>query len=67
MLEFLILVAVLGILMRIPVGQPEIEEPVQEPDEVVFLNVDDVMEYRELMATGWRGSAADFYKLKEEE
>ena len=68
MLEFIILMVVLDLLMRWQVGTKEyISEEPPADDKWKFLDVDDVMEYRELRQSGWKGNAADFYKRKEEE
>ena len=71
MLEFCILMLVLSLLTKIPVG-----EPIAEPEEYevkgahetwTFKSVDDCFEFRELRKSGWKGNAEDFYKWKEEE
>jgi len=79
MLEFILLMIILDILMKIPVGKPEPEAPAARNDydngtadayikhnSWEFKSVDDAMDFRELRKTGWRGNAEDFYKLKEE-
>lgn len=80
MLEFVILMIVLDILLKIEVG----EKPTEEPQKSVerkpprayvngnsaaydFKTLDDAMEYREMRLSGWKGNAIDFYKYKEEE
>lgn len=79
MLEFILLMIVLDILMKIPLGKPEPAAPVQnnydngtadvyiKNNSWEFKSIDDAMDFRELRKTGWRGNAEDFYKLKEEE
>lgn len=78
MLEFLILIVMLHILSKIPVGtaQPSEEynpyrngtaESYIKHNSWEFESLDDAMEFRELRATGWRGNAEDFYRWKEEE
>lgn len=78
MLEFMILMAVLFILSKIPVGEATPNEEYNPYDNGTadiyiknnswdFKSVDDAMEFRELRQTGWRGNAADFYRWKEEE
>ena len=67
MLEFIILMVVLDLLMRWQVGTKEIVQEEPTEDKWNFIDVDDVMEYRELRASGWKGNAADFYKWKEAE
>ena len=78
MLEFMILMAVLFILSKIPVGEATPNEEYNPYDNGTadiyiknnsweFESVDDAMEFRELRSTGWRGNAADFYEWKEEE
>ena len=79
MLEFLIIVAILHLLSKISLeeraedkqpatfnpydnGKPEQEALSKAWD---FDNIDDVMEFRELRRSGWRGNAEDFYKLRE--
>lgn len=78
MLEFILLMIVLNILMKIKVGEKvEIVEP-EEPGkasayvcgnsmEWEFKSLDDAMEFREMRLSGWKGNAMDFYKWKEEE
>lgn len=77
MLEFVLLMVVLSILMRISVGEPQ--EPEYNPYDNgtaeaytldkswEFKSLDDCMEFRELRKSGWRGNAEDFYRWKEEE
>ena len=78
MLEFMILMAVLATLSRIPARVEAPEENYNPYDNGTadiyiknnsweFESVDDAMEFRELRSTGWRGNAADFYRWKEEE
>lgn len=78
MLEFMILIGVLFLLSKIPVGQAAPTEEYNPyrnstADAYVkhnsweFESIDDAMEFRELRQTGWRGNAEDFYKWKEEE
>lgn len=80
MLEFVLLMVVLSILMRIPVGEPvKPEKPECDPynngtkeahtlnNAWEFKSLDDCFEFRELRRSGWRGNAEDFYKWKEEE
>ena len=78
MLEFMILMAVLFLLSKIPVGKPEKNEEYNPYNNGVadayiknnsweFNSLDDAMEFRELRQTGWRGNAEDFYRWKEEE
>lgn len=82
MIGFFILVAIISILSRIPVGEPYVEfneKPAFNPynngakEKFVldhaweFKSLDDCMEFRELRQTGWRGNAEDFYRWKEEE
>lgn len=77
MLEFVILMIVLDILLKIKLGT-KVEEPKAErkpPRAYVnsntaaydFKSLDDAMEYREMRLSGWKGNAIDFYKWKEEE
>lgn len=79
MLEFLIIIAIIQILSKITVGERVIDEPAPpfnpydngKPEQEAmskaweFDNIDDVMEFRELRRSGWRGNAEDFYKLRE--
>lgn len=78
MLEFMILMAVLAILSRIPARVEAPKDNYNPYDNGTadiyiknnsweFESVDDAMEFRELRSTGWRGNAADFYRWKEEE
>ena len=78
MLEFMILMAVLAILSRIPARVEAPKDNYNPYDNGTadiyiknnsweFESVDDAMEFRELRSTGWRGNAADFYEWKEEE
>lgn len=77
MLEFIILMVVLDILVKIKVGTVETEppKPKENPKAYVcgnsaewdFKTLDDAMEYREMRLTGWKGNAIDYYKWKEEE
>lgn len=78
MLEFVILILVLSMLAKIPVGEPVKPEKRNNYDNGTadayvlnnnweFKSLDDCMEFRELRKSGWRGNAADFYKWKEEE
>ena len=70
MLEFMILVLVLSLLSKIPVGKPYTPEEYEFKDsngDWDFKSVDDCMEFRELRKTGWKGNAKDFYRWKEEE
>lgn len=78
MLEFVILMLVLSLLTKIPVGEPEAPPEYNPYDNGTaeaytldhpweFKSLDDCMEFRELRKSGWRGNAADFYKWKEEE
>ena len=77
MLEFIILMVVLDILVKIKVGTVETEppKPKEKPKAYVcgntaewdFKTLDDAMEYREMRLTGWKGNAIDYYKWKEEE
>ena len=78
MLEFMILMAVLFILSKIPVGEAtpnEVYNPYDNGTADIYIknnswefkSLDDAMEFRELRQTGWRGNAADFYRWKEEE
>lgn len=78
MLEFMILMAILMILSKIPVGEATPDEEYNpydngtadvyiKHDSWKFKSVEDCMEFRELRATGWRGNADDFYRWKEEE
>lgn len=80
MLEFLIIIAIIQILSKITVGERVIDEPAPpfnlydngKPEQEAmsraweFDNIDDVMEFRELRKSGWRGNAEDFYRLKQE-
>lgn len=76
MLEFIILMVVLDILLKIKVGTTVETEP-QKPKpkayvcgnqaEWDFKTLDDAMEFREMRKSGWKGNAIDFYKWKEEE
>ena len=80
MLEFVILILVLSLLAKIPVGEPvKPEKPECDPynngtkeahtlnNAWEFKSLDDCFEFRELRRSGWRGNAEDFYKWKEEE
>ena len=80
MLEFILLMVVLDILMKVSVGKAEcVEEPKRNSydngtaeayiknNSWEFKSLDDCMEFRELRLTGWKGNAEDFYKWKEEE
>lgn len=78
MLEFMILMIVLDILLKIPARVEAPEDNYNPYDNGTadiyiknnsweFESVDDAMEFRELRQTGWRGNAADFYRWKEEE
>lgn len=69
MLEFLILIAVLTLLSKIPASVETVERGSNHNDkpEWEFKSVDDCFEFRDLRQTGWRGNANDFYKWKEEE
>lgn len=79
MLEFILLMIVLDILLKIPVGQAKTPAPPHnnydngtaaayiKNNSWEFKSVDDCFDFRELRKTGWRGNAEDFYKLKEEE
>lgn len=80
MLEFLIIIAIIQILSKITVGERVIDEPAPpfnphdngKPEQEAmskawdFDNIDDVMDFRELRRSGWRGNAEDFYRLKQE-
>lgn len=76
MLEFIILMVVLDILLKIKVGATVEAEP-QKPKpkayvcgntaEWDFKTLDDAMEFRDMRKSGWKGNAIDFYKWKEEE
>ena len=79
MIEFIILMIVLDILMKIAVGKED--PPPQQANKYdngtadayiynnswEFKSLDDCMEFRELRLTGWKGNAKDFYEWKEEE
>ena len=79
MILFLGIVVILGILSRIPVGEPYVEfsdfDPYNNGTKEKFVldhawefeSVEDCMEFRELRQTGWKGNALDFYRWKEEE
>ena len=78
MLEFMILMVVLFLLSKIPVGEPEPKEEFNpyrnstadayiKHNSWEFKSLDDAMEFRELRSTGWKGNADDFYRWKEEE
>ena len=76
MLEFIILMVVLDILLKIKFGNVVTEEPPKpKPKAYVcgntaewdFKTLDDAMEFRELRKSGWKGNAIDFYKWKDEE
>lgn len=80
MLEFMVLMLVLSLLAKIPVGEaPEPVKPKHNDyengtaDAYVmknaweFKSLDDAMEFRELRKGGWRGNAQDYYRWKEEE
>lgn len=77
MLEFILLMVVLDILLKIKVGKVEPAPPKQKeiPKAYVcgntaewdFKTLDDAMEFREMRKSGWKGNAIDFYKWKEEE
>ena len=76
MLEFIIVMVILDILMKIKVGQEaEAAEPAPAKPgkayvmgnqaEWEFKSLDDAMEYREMRASGWKGNAKDYYEWKE--
>lgn len=76
MLEFIIIMVILDILMKIKVGQKvEIVEPkpadpgkayvMGNQAEWEFKSLDDAMEYREMRVSGWKGNAKDYYEWKE--
>lgn len=77
MLEFIILMVVLDILLKIKVGSVVKAEEPPKPKPQAYVNnntaawdfksLDDAMEYREMRLSGWKGNAIDFYKWKEEE
>lgn len=78
MLEFMILMGILFLLSKIPVGTATPNEDYNPHNNGTadayikhnsweFKSVEDAMEYRELRSTGWRGNADDFYRWKEEE
>ena len=72
MLEFIILMIILDLLLKIPAGEfvPVAQDNASahtSNDEWEFENVDDCMEFRELRKGGWRGTATDFYRMKEED
>lgn len=74
MLEFIIVMVILDILMKIKVGQEaEAAEPAKPGKAYVmgnqaeweFKSLDDAMEYREMKVSGWKGNAKDYYEWKE--
>ena len=78
MMEFMILMLILWVLSRIPVGDPEPDERFNPYDNGVadkyaldntwqFESLEDIMEFRELRKNGWRGNAKDYYEWKGEE
>lgn len=78
MLEFMILMTILWILSRIPMGKPEPDERFNPYNNGTaekyvldnsweFESLEDIMEFRELRKGGWRGNAEDYYRWKEEE
>ena len=80
MIEFIIIMIILDILMKIRVGEyveatPETPAEPKKPKAYVcnnsmeweFKTLDDAMEYHEMRLTGWKGNAIDFYRWKEEE
>lgn len=78
MLEFIILMVIIDILMKIKVGGKP-QEPEYNPHDNgaadiyikhnswEFESVEDAMEFRELRKGGWRGNADDYYKWKNED
>ena len=77
MLEFMMLMLVLYILSKIPVGKAEPDErynPYNNGTAEVYIknnswefkSLEDAMDFRELRQTGWRGNAEDYYKWREE-
>lgn len=78
MLEFIILMVIIDLLMKIRIGGKP-QEPEYNPhdngtaDAYIkhnsweFESVDDAMEFRELRKGGWRGNADDYYKWKSED
>ena len=73
MLEFIIMMLIITVLSKIPVGTVEVNERPRteythkDNPAYDFKSLDDAMEYRELRATGWKGNAIDYYRWKEEE
>lgn len=69
MLEFLILIAVLTLLSKIPASVETVGREGKHTNnpEWEFKSVDDCFEFRDLRQTGWRGNAEDFYRRKEAE
>lgn len=76
MLEFIILMVVLDILLKIKVGTTVEADPTKpKPKAYVcgntaewdFKTLDDAMEFRDMRKSGWKGNAIDYYKWKEEE
>lgn len=77
MLQFIIIMIILDILMRIKVGQEAeaVETKPANPGKAYvmgnqaeweFRSLDDAMEYREMRLSGWKGNAKDYYEWKEE-
>ena len=67
MLEFIILMVILDLLMKIPVGEVTYIEPKPSRNEWEFDNLDDAMEYHEMRQSGWRGDIHDYYRWKADE
>ena len=78
MIAFLILLAFLSWAQTVVIGPAETADTAKLQEngtkELYMLNnawqfesIDDCMDFRELRKKGWRGSAQDFYALKNEE
>lgn len=77
MLQFIVIMIILDILMKIKIGQ-EAEATGPKPAgrgkayvmgnqaEWEFKSLDDAMEFREMRMSGWKGNAKDYYEWKEE-
>ena len=71
MLEFIILMIILDILMKIKVGEKvQVTEREEEPNVndiscYQFESLDDCMEYGEMRRNGYKGTIFDYYEWKE--
>ncbi len=74
MIAFIVLVFLLSLADKIVIGERVVMAPAPKESKAPefnctwkFNNIDDCMEYRELRATGWKGTAEDYYRWKNEE